>query len=254
MSLLVNTTIEPNRTRYFYNSIHGFFFEICSNPVYYEKLYAYGLVQRQTVDLASEIVRNMDLYSKEAQADGILRVGFEVGGNILNKLWLPSQSLTNQIDRFVREFFEGKFIIGIHLRFQYIKDPVDTHKMVECALGLEKNLTTKNKRVKWFVVSDSQLVLNRLADKYPGKIVLSSGKIGHVFKDVGAYSRAIMDVELLSRCDELVLTGRSTFGFVAAMKKLKMPYYLNGPEKMDRCDKMRLSRPSLSSGGAGVFK
>ena len=46
--------------------------------------------------------------------------------------------------------------------------------------------------------------------------------------DPAGYEKAIIDVELLSRCDELIITGGSTFGFIAGMKSLKMPYYVNG--------------------------
>ncbi len=79
--------------------------------------------------------------------------------------------------------------------------------------------------------------------------------MGHVEENPNAYQRAILDVELLAKCDELVLTGGSTYGFVAAMKRKKMPYYVNGNSAaMVKCERMTLARPSVTPGGSAVFK
>ena len=56
-----------------------------------------------------------------------------------------------------------------------------------------------------------------------------------------------MDVELFSKCDEMIISGASTYGFVAAMKSLRMPYYVNGIGfKMKKCAKMSLGKPPAS--------
>ena len=77
-----------------------------------------------------------------------------------------------------------------------------------------------------FINIDSKDVITRLIGEYPDKIISTDGHIGHVENDHEAYETSIMDVELLSKCNEI--TGDSTYGWVAAMKMLKLPYYING--------------------------
>ena len=63
--------------------------------------------------------------------------------------------------------------------------------------------------------------------------------------------RAILDVKLLSLCNELIVTGGSTFGWVASMKSLKLPMYINGQNRMNKCLRASLSDPP--SGGQGPY-
>ena len=42
-------TITLGYMRYFYDYIDPLFMEICANPIYYEKLFYYGLVERRTI-------------------------------------------------------------------------------------------------------------------------------------------------------------------------------------------------------------
>ena len=55
------------------------------------------------------------------------------------------------------------------------------------------------------------------------------------------YEKTILDNELLSRCDEMIITGGSTFGFLAAIKSQRMPYHVN--IGMHKCQRAQLSRP-----------
>ena len=98
-----------------------------------------------------------------------------------------------------------------------------------------------------------QQELNMLKQNYTDKIVTGSGKMGHISSDKNAYKRAILDVELLAKCDELIITGGSTYGFVSAMKSLKLPYYINGGMNMTKCERTGLSQPSLTNTGWSVF-
>jgi hypothetical protein len=235
MDLLIKTEIPMNFTRYHYWNYDPIFYEICSNPSYYSKLYYYGLVSKETVLNAYETTRNMSQHSREIKQKHILKVPFEVGGNLLNKMWIPNDFLLEKINYYLKNKFSNYFVIGIQLRFEYIIDPIDTYKFINCSLDIEKNLTSydkefssKYKGIKWFLTSDTNLVIKRLSNEYPDKIIKSDGHIGHVEQDRDAYERSIIDVELLSKCNEIIITGGSTFGWIAAMKMLKLPYYING--------------------------
>ena len=219
MKSLINTRVPQDKYRFFYNSYNAYFFELCCNPIYYEKFFHYGLVTRDTIDKALNATKNMSVNSNQMNQNLIIQVGYEVGGNLLNKIWKPKPTIQNQINFILNSSFKDYFVIGIQLRYQYISDNEDTSKFVNCAMMIETNLTNsiqnrKYKGIKWFVTSDREDVLNRLVKLYPEKIIIGEGKIGHVEDNKNSYPRAIMDVELLSNCNELVITGGSTFGII----------------------------------------
>jgi len=85
------------------------------------------------------------------------------------------------------------------------------------------------------------------------KIITSKGKIAHVLDDPNAYERAILDVELLSRCDRLIITGGSTFGLVAAFKSGRRPYFIDGQQGMKKCSEFSFWAPSRRPTGHAVF-
>ena len=223
MDILIKTQIPINRTRFFYNSIDPLFFELCSNPNYYEKFYNFGLIRLETMEKALNVTKNMSLYSPDEKSNSILMIPFEVGGNLLNKFWIPNDEIMKNVNHYVENVFKDYFVIGIQLRYQYLVDSIDTNSFLKCALEIEKNLTMNNnsndndsfskkyKGFKWYLSSDSSNVLDRLKKIYQNKIILGTGRMGHVESDSNAYPRAILDIELLSRCNELIMTGGSTF-------------------------------------------
>jgi hypothetical protein len=219
MSILIKTTVPLNMKRILYDDYDPYFFEICSNPIYYRKLLNYGLVSQETVLKAFEVTKNMSNFNDEEKQNYILKVPFEVGGNLLNKIWIPRNHILNKINYFVNNLFNGYYMIGIQLRYFYIQDPYDTYNFLNCVVEIENNLyknetylRSNYKGVKWYISSDTPDVLNRLVKEFPNKIIIGNGSLGHVEEDPYAYERAILDVELLSRCNELVVTGGSTFG------------------------------------------
>ncbi len=85
-------------------------------------------------------------------------------------------------------------------------------------------------------------------------LVVANETLGHVVENFNAYPRTIIDVELLARCNQLVFTGGSTFGFVAAMKSQRAAYYINGRSNMTECKLHELGKPSLTDTGYAVFR
>ena len=219
MNKLVQTRLPMEYDKYLYDCIEPYFYELCLNPIYYETFYRYGLVKRETLLNAFEILFNMDKYTNQDKQRYILKIPFEVGGNLLNKIWIPKNHIMNRVNYIVDNLFKDYYMIGLQMRYFYIDDPLDTYKFIDCAFEIEDNLTKmdskfnkKYKGVKWFITSDSSDVIDRLAKEYPNKIVIGEGKVGHIVNSTDSYPRTIMDVELLSRCNDLVITGGSTFG------------------------------------------
>jgi hypothetical protein len=117
MDSLIKTQIDTNSTaRFHYNSENPLFFGLCTNPKYYDKFLGYGLVSNKTVENARKVAAGMDNYSAVAKAYTFLQVSFEVGGNLLNKLWRPNKEIREIIKRIVNEDFANNYVIGIQLR------------------------------------------------------------------------------------------------------------------------------------------
>jgi hypothetical protein len=247
---------------YLIESLSGIHFEICANPQYYQKLLDYNLVQNESVQSALNALRLDSGLNQTETLEKVLQIGYEVSGSLLNEFWHPKTFIQDKIDQFLSlEFSEAYFIIGIQLRYHYLNHPNDTQKFIDCAHQIEKSYfnSSGKKTVKWFVTSDSNEILQEIKQKHPDKIILNTnGKIGHVFYEPDSYERAIMDVELLSNTDELLVTGGSTYGFLASMRKQKLPFYVNGrrntgDEFESKCERMNLSRPSVTDLGYAVF-
>lgn len=80
-----------------------------------------------------------------------------------------------------------------------------------------------------------------------------AGEIDHIVSNPNGYGRAIFDVEMLSRCDEIIITGGSTFGFIATLKAQKMPFYVEGKRLMKECREFNLSAPPTTPQFHAIF-
>jgi hypothetical protein len=73
------------------------------------------------------------------------------------------------------------------------------------------------------------------------KIIVSkiskSGEMLHP-ETGNSFEKSIVDNELLSKCDELLITGGSTYGFLAAMRMGRMPLFFNGKRNSRNCSRM----------------
>jgi hypothetical protein len=79
---------------------------------------------------------------------------------------------------------------------------------------------------------------------FPNKVLTASGLIDHVAVNVNGYERAVLDVELLSRCDEVIITGGSTFGFASSLRSARFPLFVNGKQGSTNCERFTFSNPS----------
>ncbi|RMZ93360.1 hypothetical protein BpHYR1_034358, partial [Brachionus plicatilis] len=218
---IVNKTILLEKKGYIYKDIRPFFFTLCSNEIYFEKLLDFGLVEAKMVKLARIALKN-DKMNEQLRIDQLYSIGFDVGSNLLNKIWKLKPNIQYYVDKICREHFENNFIIGMQFRFEYIS-PNDVPKFIECSHSIVKSLNVT--KVKWFVSSDNEKILIFLKN-YSHLIINSFGKIGHIVNDKSNYFRTILDNELLSKSNEMIISGGSTFGFVAALRKHELPYFV----------------------------
>ena len=192
LKTLISANLATNVTRLQMCGVDPIFFPICATPRYYEKLYNFGLVSRATIDdayekaptsLANIKKSKSKRFSTAQRLDSLLRVGFEVAGNLLNKHWRPKPLVQRQVDYYVDTFFKGRFVVGFQIRTTYLdNDNMDIKAFVECAERIGLKLAN-GKEVRWFVTADAQNLIDSLHDEYPDKMIMVNGTIGHVFED-----------------------------------------------------------------------
>jgi len=253
--------IPTNYTRYYFNHGWPLFTEMSANMIYYDKFRLYKLARDETLDRAFIALKNYRNYSNEQLQSRVLNVAFEIGGNILNRIWKPNQDITNEVNYYMDKWFKNNYVIGIQMRAgdsRYIDEAKDHLKFINCALDIEQDYMLNSKRTdiafKWFIATDSKRIRKFLFEHYREKSFTSNGTLGHTDSGGIGFRRAVLDVELLSKCDEVIVTSGSTFGWLAAMKMLKMPFYIKGrTSKMEKCLRAELGITPSNLFGYSVF-
>jgi hypothetical protein len=257
LNSIMNFEIPKDQTRFFYGSYNCLFMIICSNPNYYNQLIYYNLVKNETVQ-KSILTMNNPNSTFEEKNHNLFMIGFEVGANLLNKIVIPKPRIQQIVNEYVKRFFIENYVIGMQLRTYYLDLEKDSLRFINCAFQIENEYLRTNKEkakpVKWYISSDSDELLNIMVALYPEKTLAGNGTIKHVSFDSIGYERTLIDIDLLSKCDELIHTGGSTFGFVAAMKGFKVPYYVDGRKNESKCFRTSLGTTSVTSNGDYVFK
>ncbi len=171
----------------------------------------------------------------------------------LNTHWVPMPAIMKSVTSFVEKEFKGHYVIGLQLRSAYLRGDYK-RSFIDCGLQLERERDPGDKRpVCWFLSSDSSAVLNDTKNAILGnsnqkdKVVFAEGKTGHVVREDGVYPRILFDLEVLARSDALVVTGGSTYGFVALIKvgslegHYRIDFHANST--VEKCERVSLSRP-----------
>ena len=85
---------------------------------------------------------------------------------------------------------------------------------------------TQKKPVKWFLATDNVKIRDRILKSHPEFFISANCTIRHSLRDILSDKESegmlctLVDSYLLSSCNELVLTLRSTYGILAANRKL----------------------------------
>ncbi len=108
--------------------------------------------------------------------------------------------------------------IGIHIRYTDNKTPLNV------LLARLARLCRLQGDAKVFLATDSAMIEEKLRALYPGRIVttnksdlLSGAPLHRQGRADMARQSALLDLYLLSRCDYLIYSSRSTFGYCAAL-------------------------------------
>jgi hypothetical protein len=225
---------------------------LAANLKHAEKLVSKGFIKKQTVLKARKALESN--VSQNIKLDNLFQIGFEFAGHVLNNYWLLKPNVKEKINNFIKQKFSGDFIIGLQMRFEYLNQE-DIQTFVNCALKIENDNKTRigNRKVKWFISTDQNAQIQNLLNRYSDRILTGEGKIGHVAFESDAYERAILDIELLSHCNETILTGGSTFGFIGSLKSQKIPYFVEGKRSSNECKLLDFHAPARRPAGFSVF-
>lgn len=247
-------TIPVNFSRYYISDITGYFFDMASNIKYAQHLVKFNFVRAETVKRAQDSLDDENIIENQ-KLEYLFLIGFEFAGHVMNNYWMLNKMLANKINDFVHKEFNGNYMIGMQFRFHYL-DKVDVIHFLNCSKLIEnKNKQIiANRKVKWFISSDDGAFIETLKRNYSDKIVTGIGHIGHVDTNPDAYERALFDIELLSKCDETIITGGSTFGVMSFIKSQKRAYYFEGKKSKKECRKFRFFSPPITPIGAAVFR
>jgi ABC-type Fe3+-hydroxamate transport system substrate-binding protein len=63
---IIETRVEYDQEDVLFGNNAAYFFEVCSNPDYYEKLYQLGLVKKKTIKAARNAIENMNQETKNS--------------------------------------------------------------------------------------------------------------------------------------------------------------------------------------------
>lgn len=256
LEFLRDKSIPFNAKRIVYQANYPFFFDLCANPVYYAKLVYFGLVKKRTAIKAYSAFYDLNTnLTYQEKLESVLSVGFEVGSVLLNRIWKINSTIQADIDTIYKNNFLNHFVIGIQFRHEYLDESIDTQKFIDCALHIEKLF--ENKIYKWYVASERSWIIDSLKERFKEKIIEGKGQMGHTIGDSSLYYRAILDNELLARSNEIIITGGSTFGFIASIKNAKMPFYIEGKNRNQTnntvCMRSSLSRLPRTPEGFAVI-
>lgn len=174
---------------------------MASNLRYARKLVDYGFVKAETVQVAFQVLHDQKS-TQNQKIDKLFNIGFEFAGYVLNNYWHLKAYLAKKVDNFVKNKCSKYYIIGIQIRKQYVSVK-QINLFSECALKIESEIRPliKNQIVKWFISTDSTEILKELTRQFPDRLILNEGKIGHISFEPDSYERALMDLEMLSRCN-----------------------------------------------------
>jgi hypothetical protein len=131
----------------------------------------------------------------------------------------PTERVNSMLQTFVGEHFRGK-MLGLHIRATDLQAPV------EKLLKIASRMVKKHQCDGVFCATDNADVEQRVRDMMPNVVTLPKklpkGAVPlHYDPDcqnrVETATQALLDILLLSRCQNLVYASRSSFGYVASL-------------------------------------
>lgn len=213
----------------------GFMHLMLRHDNYTEKLVRMGFLQKSHV-LEDAVVASMSSKEKE---EYYFELAMEASGVFLRVVMKPQPWVQCMVDDVLADA-EAKYRIGFHIRMGNSGSAFkDSHvfltksaiwRFAERAEDVMKKEGKTTNDTAWILSTDSNIAEEELRSKYGNMIVTATGyKRGHSktgAKDADGFTRAVIDLLLLRRCNYLILTSHSTYSVMArTIAGSEVPFY-----------------------------
>lgn len=198
---------------------------------------------------------NNPVYKSRLEELGLQR-GSE-WGQLFNANLQLVPSLQARVDTF-KTLLQSSFSISLQIRtnfmtasdgaYNWSMEKIWDHFAVQAEkLVMERIGNEPYREGKWhvFLSSDNEEIVQRAKNRFQEKLVTVEGEIetdGELNPNrMGVWEKVVLDWWLLGECDEMLMTGWSTFGSTAAMRAGVQPH-VACPDKWDHRDWKQVSR------------
>ena len=204
---------------------------------YLQKLAKLGFIDPSHIDLGKLAKEGVNEKQRESYC---MDMAMEAIGVFLRKVMQPQPWIQERVE-YVLDPVKDNYLIGMHIRMGKTGGTFkDTHAFLQSneisrfSNQAEMHLKGMNKAIsqtRWVVCTDADQAENTLRSQY-GDVIVTSQDFhrGHSktgAKDPDGFSRAVIDLLLLSRCDYQILTSHSTYSVVArTMRKEGALFYM----------------------------
>jgi hypothetical protein len=149
--------------------------------------------------------------------------GDDYFGPVSRFLLTPSESTSKLADDFRRAHFDGKFVVGMHIRvgggWGIVGDPDEWMELFAKAArsANTKETNPKQRQVVWFIAVDQDPKKQEFISKYanePGVVIVSATSV--FGKDVPTLMEsAFAEMLILAECDKIISSSFSTYSYTA---------------------------------------
>jgi len=156
----------------------------------------------------------------------------------VSQIFHPLPHIIATVDAFYREKMDAAYVIGLQIRWGRGRDDIyfsdweyDLNRFFECSLAVATNKHAKQVRssVLFYISTDNDHVLT-VAKQVLGNTRVIHQNIGERLYGVRApdedWEAPVIDNLILRKCDELVVTQGSTFGYLAHATADIIPYMI----------------------------
>lgn len=149
--------------------------------------------------------------------------GSDIFGTISRFLFRPVPVIQKEIDNFKKQYF-GKFTLGLHVRNigGSKLNANQTNLLWQCAQNIR---SPKEEGVVWFLSTDNEQTRISAKSLFKDKVVFYNVPISRA--DPNGLRAGIIDLFLLSECDDLIVSAASTFSRIAYGLARKLPMIVN---------------------------
>jgi len=162
--------------------------------------------------------------------------GVDVFGPLFNFLFVPKPHYLAAAQDLKEKYFDGNYVVGMHLRKEYIKTVLNQGVFWRCAQLISMQSSYPPEKRKFYVASDDNDFVHE-ATSYLGAQALTANSLTDS-KDSNLF--VMLDILLVGASDELIMTPHSTFSQIIYGAVGKLPWFVT---EVNTCVKQPHTNP-----------